>query len=243
MARGARQISELGLYHVTLRGVAQQVIFYDDLERIMFLKRLENYSCEEFKIYAYCLMDNHIHLVVQTNKLSDFLKSICISFVWWYNANNERSGHLYQNRFSSEVINDEVYLLRCIRYVHNNPVKAGLCINANHFLWSSSHLYYNSKASYIDTNFIENLFSSKGDYLEYMGIPDEEFDNKSKRNKIGNKHLEQLLQEELKGRSVFQLSIEEKIAISNSLINCYFINKKHLTRLLGIPYRYLFVKK
>jgi len=239
MARGVRLISEIGLYHVTLRGVAQQVIFYEDFERIMFLKKLEYYSCEEFQVLAYCLMDNHIHMVVKTSKLSEYLKCIGISFVIWYNTNYERTGHLFQNRFSSEIITDENYLLRCIRYVYKNPVKAGLCFHPNHFQWSSCNLLFNSKKTFVDTKFIENKFDSKGDYFEYLGIADDEYYEPSTRNKIGGKNLEQYLQIELNGRSVYQLSKKEKITIANSLIDRYFINKKHLSKLLAIPYRFL----
>ena len=240
MARGARKISELGLYHVIIRGVARQVIFYEDLDRIMYLSVLNRYVCEDFLVFGYCLMDNHIHLIVKSYKLSEYIKRIGISYVWWYNTKNERVGHLYQNRFISEVINTESYLLRCLRYIHNNPVKAGLCQHPNSFQWSSSHLYFSSKETFVNTKFIENMFNSKDVYSEFMGLEDEDFYEASTKNKIGNKRLEQFLQAELGGKSVYQLTKEEKLAIANSLIDSHFINKKHLSKLLAIPYRYLF---
>jgi len=240
MARGAREISVLGLYHVILRGVAQQVIFYEDQERIMFLKKLEHYSSDEFQVLAYCLMDNHIHMVVKTDKLSEFLKSIGVSFVWWYNTNNERSGHLYQNRFVSEAINDEQYLLRCVRYIHNNPVKAKICSHPYNFSWSSSVLYFANHKSFVNTEFLENLFVTREDYMEYMGLTDDKFNERAAVNKIGYRHLEHLVFTELNEKNVFQLSKEEKIEIAQKLISNYNLNKKQLSKLLAMPYKYLF---
>lgn len=240
MARGARKISDAGLYHVIIRGVAMQVIFYEDDDRLMYLGVLQRFTCNDFQIYGYCLMDNHIHLLVKTTKLSEYLQRIGISHVKWYNSQNERTGHLYQNRFTSEVIDTDAYLLNCLRYIHNNPKKAGLCKDPNSYYWSSSRIYFSQINSFVNTEFIEEMFGSKEDYFEFMGLEDNDYYERSSTVKIGNKHLNQLLYIELNDRSVYQLTKEEKLAIVKSLTAKHYLNKKHLARLLALPYRYLF---
>ena len=145
MARCARKKSASGIYHVMLRGINRQDIFYDDEDHSRFLeitKRIkESGSCA---IYGYCLMGNHIHLLLheKEEELSIIMKRIGTSYAWWYNKKYDRVGHVFQNRFQSEAVETEPYLLGVLRYIHNNPVKAKLVAIPDDYKWSSCQAYY-----------------------------------------------------------------------------------------------------
>ena len=140
MPRRARTQSESGIYHVMVRGINRQKIFHDEEDKNTYLDLLNKYKeiCG-YMIFAYCLMDNHVHLVIKEGKmkLSDVMKRIGVSYVYWYNKKYSRIGHLFQDRYRSERINDDKYLLMVMRYIHYNPVNVGGKINE----WTSYNDY------------------------------------------------------------------------------------------------------
>jgi len=99
---------------------------------------------ESCAIYGYCLMGNHIHLLLHEKEegLSVTMKRIGTSYAWWYNRKYNRVGHVFQNRFQSEVVETEAYLLGVLRCIHNNPVKANLTSMPEEHKWSSCQAYY-----------------------------------------------------------------------------------------------------
>lgn len=115
-----------GIYHVTCRGNERRAIFKDDQDRVRFLDRLAE-SAETFqvRIYLYCLMPNHLHLVVETplGNLSRFMSSVLTGYTIYYNRRHKRSGHLMQGRFNAQTVAGDEYLLKLGRYVHLNPVQ------------------------------------------------------------------------------------------------------------------------
>ncbi|MBO6159326.1 MAG: transposase [Firmicutes bacterium] len=140
MSRTQRTVSSTNIYHVMFRGINRQQLFEErqDYERFLFL--LEKYKpISGYKIYAYCLMPNHIHLLIQEGdeSLGLAFRRIGSSFVYWYNAKYTRVGHLFQDRYKSETIESDVALMRVIRYIHQNPVKAGLCERLEDYRYSS----------------------------------------------------------------------------------------------------------
>ncbi|MEN6568216.1 MAG: transposase, partial [Veillonellales bacterium] len=161
MARQARQKSGTGIYHVILRGINKQVIFEDEEDRQKFLAYLQHYKmiCN-YAIYGYCLMDNHIHLVLkeQEEDLSSIMKRIGVRYVAWYNRKYARCGHLFQDRFKSEVIESDEYLLSVLRYIHQNPLKAKLVKKIESFAYSS-YTEYVETCRLIDRDFVLSLFS------------------------------------------------------------------------------------
>lgn len=143
MPRNARQISKTGVYHIMLRGNEQRDIFGDDADKVAFLDFLYNKKVEEgCLMYAYCLMDNHVHLVVKegVNGIAKFMRRIGTSYVKYYNQRYNRIGHLFQDRYKSENVETDGYLLTVIRYVHQNPEKAGIC-KSEEYRWSSYPAY------------------------------------------------------------------------------------------------------
>lgn len=143
MPRNARQLSKTGVYHIMLRGNEQRDIFGDDTDKVAFLDFLYNKKVEEgCLIYAYCLMDNHVHVVVKegVNGIAKFMRRIGTSYVKYYNQRYKRIGHLFQDRYKSENVETDGYLLTVIRYVHQNPEKAGIC-KSEDYHWSSYPAY------------------------------------------------------------------------------------------------------
>lgn len=161
MPRTARKKSKTGIYHIMLRGVNKQRIFEDEEDCEKFLQTLEFYKAESgYKIYAYCLMGNHIHLLIKEGE--DFgiaMRRIGASFVYWYNWKYQRSGHLFEDRYKSEVIENDGYLLTALRYIHQNPIKAGMVKCVGDYEWSS-YSEYVDKEKMVDVDFILNLFDA-----------------------------------------------------------------------------------
>ena len=129
MPRSARKKSTTGIYHVMLRGINQQQIFEDSEDYEKFLQILKDCKAiSGFRLYAYCLMGNHIHILIQevSESIEQIMKRVATRFVYWYNIKYQRVGHLFQDRFKSEPVEDDSYFLTVIRYIHQNPIKAGI---------------------------------------------------------------------------------------------------------------------
>ena len=119
-----RKQSSTGIYHVMLRGVNRQQIFLDKEDCTYFLESL--YVCKQisrFKLYAYCLMGNHVHLLINAKEepVDMIMRRLGSKYVYWYNSKYERIGHLFQNRFKSEPVETDTYFLTVLRYIHMNP--------------------------------------------------------------------------------------------------------------------------
>ncbi|MEQ8175558.1 MAG: transposase [Syntrophomonadaceae bacterium] len=161
MPRTARRKSETGIYHVMLRGINRQVVFESDEERTKFLYTLKFFKeANKYKVYAYCLMDNHAHLLIEeaTEPIGHSIKRICASYVYWYNRRHDRIGHLFQERFKSEVVDNDKYFLTVLRYIHQNPIKSGITDEIINYRWSSYHEYLKN-TELIDKDFVLGMFS------------------------------------------------------------------------------------
>ena len=146
-----------------IRGINKQIIFEDDQDKRKFIWTMKNCKDSSLNdIYGYCLMDNHIHLLIRESigeSVSEMIKRISSSYVFWYNLKYERCGHLFQERFRSETVESVQSLLRVLRYIHQNPLKAGLARDVFHCSWTSMHEYLH-KGYIVDRDKILNLFSS-----------------------------------------------------------------------------------
>ena len=149
MAHPIRKQSESGFYHVFARGSGRQVIFEDPSDNKRFLSCLAN-SLEESgaKLYAYCLMSNHYHLVLETEfeALSAFAYTLNCAYAKYFNRAHGHVGHLFQQRFRSEPIENDEYFLAAIRYVHRNPVEACMTKTCE-YPWSSYAAYVDAASS------------------------------------------------------------------------------------------------
>ena len=163
MPRQARAVSESGIYHVMLRGVNRQPIFVDGEDNERFLEILRAYKqvCG-YELYAYCLMGNHVHLLMKVGgeDLSKVFKRIGCSYSYWFNRKYERTGHVFQDRYRSKPVTDDGYLLAATRYIHQNPLKAGLCDELADYPYSSYRDYIGSGGSHLtDTGFVLSVMN------------------------------------------------------------------------------------
>ncbi len=139
MPRHKRLLSEANIYHIVLKGINSQQLFFDDSDYQCFLRLFNNCSkAYNAKIIAYCIMNNHIHLLIKfdSSDFSALFKSFGASFVPWYNQRYNRSGPLFNGRFYSKPVNDDAYLCAVVKYIHYNPVKAGICSSLSEYKWS-----------------------------------------------------------------------------------------------------------
>ena len=140
MPRRARQQSESGITHVVVRGINREVIFHDILDYRCFLEFLRKVLSETGAVLlAYCLMPNHVHLLIQEGdqSISVLMHRLGVRYAYWFNKKYHRTGHVFQDRFFSRPVEDDGYLLMVIHYIHFNPVKAKLCDAPEDYLWSS----------------------------------------------------------------------------------------------------------
>ena len=172
MAQIARRECESGIYHVVNRGVGHQIIFEDDRDREGFRNLLIKASRESnVDIYAWCLMDNHIHLLLHAdiNDISEVLRNMLSVYALGFNKRHERSGHLFQGRFKSEPIEVETHFLAAIRYIHQNPVKAGIAA-VDAYRWSSYAEYASTRQKtpqIVDTSLALDMLGSIGSFVDF----------------------------------------------------------------------------
>jgi len=160
------------LYHVLSRGNGRQDIFLTNNDRRLFLDLIQEFS-ERFNIevYAYVLMGNHYHLLLKTPdaNLSKGMQWFGTTYTRKFNLTNNQSGHLFQGRFKSIIIENDAYLLRLSFYIHRNPLRAGIVDRLSEFKWSSYHYYaYRKKApSWLKTNLILDQVNGKDKIQAY----------------------------------------------------------------------------
>lgn len=188
LPRVARDYSMGKVYHTVIRGVDRQNIFLDDDDRYKFLdvikEKKEKYN---FQMYSYCLMDNHVHFIIYDKEemISKIMQSIEISYVFYFNRKYERIGHLFQNRFFSKKIEDRDYLKMVCRYIHQNPLKAGIA-KTEEYKWSS-YKEYLDKEKIINDELLLSIFSkdiekAKEEFKKFHNINEE----KSKQDELND---------------------------------------------------------
>ena len=176
MPRTARIKGEFSTYHIIMRGNERKNIFLSDDDKARFLDTLKRMKDKyNYKLEAYCLMDNHVHLLINDNgnDISKILKSINVSYVYYFNHTYRRMGHLFQDRFKSEAVENDDYLLAVSAYIHNNPVKAGMVNTPEEYRWSSYNFYIGEKEDWVETDRILGLLSNQRikachDYHNYV---------------------------------------------------------------------------
>ena len=230
MARKPRIHLPGGLYHVMLRGNAGQEIFLTDADRYhLYLLMQEGVERFGHRIHAFCCMSNHIHLVIQPADipLSRIMQNLAFRYTRWFNKKQRRTGHLFQGRYAAILVDADAYLLALIRYVHLNPVRAGLVENAAAWRWSSHRAYLGNEAlPWLTTEWVLGHFAGKrGDAIRrYSSFVEEGGDADAKEFKRGKKDTRIL------GDDVFAervLASEGKSVAAISLDDCIDVVCKH----------------
>ncbi len=150
-------------YHVMARGNRKQDIFVGDRGKERFLEKLSEYKERYgFILYAFTLMPNHLHLLLEAGlePLSRIMQGILQSHTQWFNSKHTTVGHLFQGRYKSILCDKDSYLLALVRYQHLNCVRAGLVSDPSRYRWSSHRIYLGlEKSDLVDTEFVLSLFS------------------------------------------------------------------------------------
>ena len=147
MPRKARKEINSKFLHVMIQGINREYIFNNDKDIKVFLKFVKEKIKEfDLSIIAYCIMNNHAHFLIYTeniNLVSKLMKMVNTSYAIYYNKNKERCGYVFRDRFKSEEILSQKDLVSCIQYIHNNPVKAKMCLSQSEYKYSSYNEYKN----------------------------------------------------------------------------------------------------
>ncbi|MGB2629927.1 MAG: transposase [Candidatus Omnitrophota bacterium] len=141
MTTKSRVLIENAAYHIVIRGNRREPVFSIKEDYEKYLKLLWKYKNRyKAKIYAYCLMENHVHIILEPScklTLKKIMHGMNLSYSKWFNIRYDKCGHLWQGRFKSFVIQKDQYLLNCITYIEHNPVRAKICQRAEDYPWSS----------------------------------------------------------------------------------------------------------
>lgn len=186
MPRIARIIAPGYPHHITQRGNNRATVFSDDEDRQVYLKLLSGYSQKHhFRIWAYCLMSNHIHLLAVPETENSLSRGIGLTnqmYTQYLNRKLKQSGRIWQNRFFSCVVENERYLWAVARYIERNPLKAGLAARVDEYRWSSAKAHV--------TGVHDSLLSAdswlssqdRSAYSEFVCLEDDETDNLIRRS-------------------------------------------------------------
>jgi REP element-mobilizing transposase RayT len=249
MPRLARKKSKSGIDHIMVRGINRQDIFHDDEDREKFLATLKRVKeISQCQVYGYCLMDNHVHLLIREGKegISQIMKRIGIAYAYWYNQKYERSGHLFQDRFKSETVEDDSYFLGVLRYIHQNPIKGLKVHSISEYTWSSYGAYAKNKkgeGGLIDSQFALKLFSQEPKeaiekYIDYMEQPQyEKYLDHNEKKKCTDGEVEYELAKLMRGRAIHSISQAEKSErdeILRSLKKIEGVSIRQIERITGI---------
>ncbi|MGM0396751.1 MAG: REP-associated tyrosine transposase [Bacillota bacterium] len=200
MPRKPRRLSNSRIYHVMIRGNEKKDIFFKDKDKNKLIRILKRINSEDgHYLYAYCIMNNHAHFVIKegNENISKIMKRINTSYATYYNKKYSRVGHVFQDRFKSEPVEDERYLLEVIRYVHNNPVKAGMVSEPENFPWSSYSLYLRSDENDCDFLSMDTILDIYGENQNRAIIKFIEFTKKRQEKEFLDVHEDNNTTEEI----------------------------------------------
>jgi putative transposase len=172
MARRPRVFAPGLLYHVIVRGNQRRKTFRFDEDYKAYLDRLDKYRAKcHVRIYAYCLMPNHVHLLVETGStpLAKFMQGLQQSYTQHFNRSYRKVGHLFQGRYKAIICHRDKYLLALVRYIHLNPVRAKLATRPERYLYSGHNSYLtNGTAKIVETTPILKLLGGKKAYERFV---------------------------------------------------------------------------
>ncbi len=218
MARPLRIEFPYGFYHVTSRGNEKKAIFRNNKDRQRFLTYLESAHHRYGAIlHVYCLMDNHYHLLLETPRgnLSQILHHINGAYTTYFNIRHGRSGHLFQGRYKAILVEKDSYGQELSRYIHLNPVRAGLVKNPSEYQWSSYRYYMGKEREpgWLTTSLILGYFGGLGrhSYWRYRKFVEEGMDGglENPLRKVmastflgGEEFIRRMREEYLEGRKI-----------------------------------------
>ena len=173
MPRNARENIETNYIHLIVQGINREYIFEKEEYKEEFIKIIGEKTKEtEIEILAYCIMDNHAHLLIyyeELEKLSKIMQKINTTYAIRYNKANNRKGYVFRDRFYTQPILNEIQLYNCLVYIHQNPVKAGKCLRMQDYVYSSYNDYTKGKRL-IGEKSIKLVFGSEEKYIKQFNV-------------------------------------------------------------------------
>ncbi len=244
MSRKPRIEFEGAFYHVITRGNQRQGIFKDREDYLRYLEILNDYKSRyKYFLYAYVLMNNHVHLLVETQQipLSRILQGINQRYTMYFNKRYKTVGHLFQGRYKAILCDRDEYLLSLVKYIHLNPVRVGVVKSPDEYPWSSHRFYAEKKEEkeIIDTEQVLRMFSedkvkARRLYKTYMGegteVRKEDIYSTIDQRILGDERFA----DEVKGRSKVDISHRRRLKeytlaeISDGLEKVYGITIKEI---------------
>ncbi|KUO72370.1 MAG: hypothetical protein APF77_05975 [Clostridia bacterium BRH_c25] len=215
MGRPWREEYKGGIYHVIARGNNKEYIFKESIDKGYFIKQLkETIEGMNYRIFGYVLMDNHYHMLIQTmdKKLQEIMHQINNKYSKYFNGKYKRVGHVFQGRYKATLVQDERYLIWVLRYIHQNPVQAGICQTVSEYTWSSDSFYRKGIKGFVNVDIVLSMLDAdrneaekkykklmseieEKDYAEEKTIGDEAYQLMclSRRKSEDRKRLDELL--------------------------------------------------
>jgi len=246
MSRQARIISNSGIYHIMIRGINKEKIFKNEIYKIKILEIIKEIKEEiEFAIIAYCVMDNHMHLLIHASEdnLANVMKKINVKYAMYYNRLEKRYGYVFQNRFRSEAVEDDRYMLGALRYIHNNPVKAGISRTIFDYHWSSANDYINENTDIINNNYINEilgLFNNKNKFIQFHNLYDDNLYIDTKEEEL--KNIQEIIQSTIEQYASKyciidknQISQKQKEELAIKLLSLNITTIKEIATLCNLP--------
>lgn len=247
MPRISKKDLESGFFHIMSQGINKEKIFESNKNKKRYQDLMQRYQREQkIRILAYCIMDNHVHMLIfsdEMQEISTFMKKLNTNYAIYYNKIEERVGYVFRNRYKSEKIYNQSYLKNCLKYIHMNPVKAGIVKKEKDYKYSSYCDYIN-KEGIVNDETIRMIFNSEYNYLkEFLEIEYEEnlfFNSKEKEIKeyiaiycdYKDVTIEELVKKQKLLKNLYN-NLKEQYEISKSkMAQMININRTKLVRLL-----------
>ncbi|WP_027308634.1 transposase [Caloramator sp. ALD01] len=178
MSNRERGYFEGAIHHVWQKGNNNEYIFKDPKVKQFFIKQLKEYKKKfDYNLFAYVIMDNHYHLLIQTfnNNIGEVMfhiNNVTSKFIRDYLG---YTGHIFKGRYNSKLVETDEYFLWLIRYIHRNPIRAGICSNVSSYKWSSHFFYVKGYSNFVNVTFPLSLLNSNKSksielYLNLMNI-------------------------------------------------------------------------
>lgn len=164
MVRPNRIIFDGAIYHVIMRGINKEYILQSPRHKSFLIKQIKEYNkVLDFQLLGYVIMDNHYHLLIKTNKISisEIMFNINNVLGKYLSRELNRTGHIFEKRYTCKLVTSDAYLVWVLRYIHRNPIRAGICSNIDEYRWSSHYFYKSGFNSFVKVDFILSILSTR----------------------------------------------------------------------------------
>lgn len=231
MPRNPRNSYQTSFFHIIVQGIKKEYIFNEGKFLSSYKNLLITYESKlNVKLLSYCIMNNHAHILIyteSTEEMSKYMKSVNTTFATYYNTENKRVGYVFRNRYKSEPIYSQEYLINCIAYIHNNPVKARMVKHQSQYKYSSYNDYIYQRGIIKPEKLLLMFGSKKIDIDEFIRIHAKNIYNYEDYDK----DTEEIIKEFLKEYNKTFEEVKDSKKLTTNLIVELRKNKKSKTEI------------